>query len=136
MRTISRHLAGLLSALVLSGCATVQRTAGVGEVDRHLSARTGEQVSWQQTAEERHAAETKVSELLATELTVEKAVRIALLAVARREDAIGLGRPLRQVGAERNNAPIQNALGAYASAFPQVRPTNDPARFHLASGTN
>jgi cobalt-zinc-cadmium efflux system outer membrane protein len=82
MRTTNRHrwaLAGLLSALVLSGCATVQRTAGVSEVDRQLSARTGEQVSWQQNAEERRAAEAKVSELLATELTAEKAVRIALL---------------------------------------------------------
>ncbi len=82
MRTISRHrrpLTGLLSALVLSGCATVQRTAGVSEVDRQLSARTGEQVSWQQNADERRAAEAKVSELLATELTAEKAVRIALL---------------------------------------------------------
>lgn len=82
MRTINRHrslLAGLLSALVLSGCATVQRTAGVSEVDKQLSTRTGESVSWQQDADERRAAEAKVSELLATELTVEKAVRIALL---------------------------------------------------------
>ena len=82
MRTIIRHrlsLAALLSVLALSGCATVQRTAGLAEVDKELSSRIGERASWQQNRDEDRAAETKVRELLKDDLTAEKAVRIALL---------------------------------------------------------
>ena len=82
MRTLIEHrllVAALASAFALSSCATVQRTAGVAEVDKQLSARIGEHVSWQQSREEDRAAEAKVHDLLRDELTAEKAVRIALL---------------------------------------------------------
>jgi cobalt-zinc-cadmium efflux system outer membrane protein len=72
-------LAALLSVLALSGCATVQRTAGLAEVDKQLSSRIGERASWQQNQDEDHTAEAKVRELLKDELTAEEAVRIALL---------------------------------------------------------
>jgi len=82
MRTINRRrlsLAALLGLFVLSGCTTVQRTAGLTEVDRHVSSRTGESVTWLQDRDEDRAAEAKVRELLKDDLTPAKAVRIALL---------------------------------------------------------
>ncbi len=82
MRTISEYrvvLALALSALALSGCATMQRTAGFPEVDKQLSARVGENAGWHQNADEDRAAEAKVRELLEGELTATNAMRIALL---------------------------------------------------------
>jgi cobalt-zinc-cadmium efflux system outer membrane protein len=82
MRTINRHrllLAALLSAFALSGCATVRRTAGLAEVNQQVTTRIGESVSWQQDRDEDRAAEAKVRELLADDLTAASVVRIALL---------------------------------------------------------
>ena len=95
--------------LALSGCATVQRTAGLGEVDKQLSARIGEHVSWQQNRDEDRAAEAKVSELLAgrPDRREGRSHRAAqqprtagdLRAARDRAGRPGAGRPARQPGA-------------------------------------
>jgi len=82
MRATSRRhipLAMALSVLALAGCATVQRTAGLPEVDKQLSARVGENATWRQNTDDDRAAEARVRELLTGELTPANAVRIALL---------------------------------------------------------
>jgi cobalt-zinc-cadmium efflux system outer membrane protein len=82
MRTINRRrllLWTLVSVLALPGCAAVQRTAGLEGVDRQTKVRLGEHAAWLQNRDEDRAAEAKVGELLKGDLTVETAVRIALV---------------------------------------------------------
>ena len=82
MRLLDRHRRWLALAFVLlalPGCATVQRTAGLGQVDKQTSARLGEQATWLHSPDETRAAEAKVRALLQNELTADAAVRIALL---------------------------------------------------------
>lgn len=82
MRTVSSRpvlIAMALGTVALGGCATVQRTAGLAEVDKQLSARVGANASWHQNVDDDRAAEAKVRQLLEGELTATNAVRIALL---------------------------------------------------------
>jgi len=69
----------LLGVLAVSGCASVQRTAGLGEVEKQVSTRIGETVRWNQDRDEDRATEAKVRKLLEGELTIEEATEIALL---------------------------------------------------------
>ena len=82
MRPLNRHrraLALALSALAVAGCATVQRTGGLDQVDKQTVSRLGEHATWLQNRDEDRAAEAKVRALLADNLTADTAVRIALL---------------------------------------------------------
>jgi cobalt-zinc-cadmium efflux system outer membrane protein len=71
--------AGLVCLVAVAGCASVERTAAMADVDRAVSARIDEHVQWQQNSNEDRAAEAQVRTLLEDELSVQEAVRIALL---------------------------------------------------------
>jgi cobalt-zinc-cadmium efflux system outer membrane protein len=82
MNTISSAsllAAALLGVLAASGCASVQRTAGLGEVEQQVSKRIGETLRWNQSRDEERAAEARVRRLLEGELSIDKATEIALL---------------------------------------------------------
>lgn len=67
-------------ALVLAaGCAAVDPRAGLPDIERMVSARGRLEVSWPERPEDARRVEATVAELLAGSLTVESAVRIALL---------------------------------------------------------
>ena len=65
--------------LLLAGCATSSPEAALPAVQTQLGERAGLTATWPLTQEERAKADKAVSELLATDLTVDSAVRIALL---------------------------------------------------------
>ena len=65
--------------LFLTGCATSSPDAALPVVQAQLGERAGVAATWPLTQEDRAKAEAAVHELLATDLTVESAVRIALL---------------------------------------------------------
>ena len=74
--------AHLLLALLLmaSGCASVPREAGFGEVRTLVSAREEQRVHWNRSAQEDEEVSREIDELLKEELTAEGAVQVALLA--------------------------------------------------------
>lgn len=65
--------------LLLAGCATSSPHAALPAVQAQLGDRAEVAAAWPLTPEERAKVETSVRELLATDLTVDSAVRIALL---------------------------------------------------------
>ena len=65
--------------LLLAGCATSSPQAALPAVQTQLGDRAGIAVSWPTTSEERGKSDAAVRELLATDLTVDSVVRIALL---------------------------------------------------------
>ena len=68
-----------LAALFASGCASVPRDAGISEVQRLVAERGGEPVEWDPAAPiAAPASDAAVLPLLAGELTVERAVEVAL----------------------------------------------------------
>jgi cobalt-zinc-cadmium efflux system outer membrane protein len=71
--------ATLLGVLAVSGCAGVQPTAGLSEVEKQVSTRIGETVRWNQGHDEDRAIGARVHKLLEGELTIEEATEIALL---------------------------------------------------------
>jgi cobalt-zinc-cadmium efflux system outer membrane protein len=64
--------------LAVAGCKT-NPTAGFGDVQKTISARTGQQVEWPLAADQSEKADAAVRELVAKELTPEAAVQLALL---------------------------------------------------------
>jgi outer membrane protein TolC len=68
-----------LTALALSGCAQFSRDGGFDPVARAAQERTGQQVRWARTPEERANSHRRIAELLSHPLSVEDAVQIALL---------------------------------------------------------
>ena len=76
---LCRATAGLVFLVAAAGCASVERTAAMQDVDRAVWARIDEHVQWQQNSDEDHAAEVQIRTLLKDELSVQEAVRIALL---------------------------------------------------------
>jgi len=68
-----------LTALALSGCAQFSRDGGFDPVARAAQQRTGQQVRWARTPEERANSHRRIAELLSHPLSVEDAVQIALL---------------------------------------------------------
>jgi cobalt-zinc-cadmium efflux system outer membrane protein len=74
--------AGLVlgASLGIAGCVTVPRDAGFEQVERTVNERTGGQhVRWNRAGEDGGEVARTVHELLDTELTVDRAVQIALL---------------------------------------------------------
>lgn len=65
--------------LLLAGCATSSPEVALPEVQSQLGTRAGLTVTWPLTGEERAQAEVAVRELLGSDLTVDSAVKIALL---------------------------------------------------------
>ena len=71
----------LVSAIVLglTGCAGVNPRAGLPDVERLVSERGSLSVSWPENPEAAQDVDAVVSDILSRELTVESAVRLALL---------------------------------------------------------
>lgn len=69
----------IVGAGVISGCATVPKSAGFREVSQTVEQRTGFQVHWNQGTPEDAAVAEKLQAMLREELTPEAAVQVALL---------------------------------------------------------
>jgi cobalt-zinc-cadmium efflux system outer membrane protein len=69
----------LVSALVLTACASVPREAGFSDVQANIEQRSGHQIHWNQGTPADEEAAAKVNSLLEGELTATSAVQIALL---------------------------------------------------------
>lgn len=86
---------GLLSILLLAGCASVQIDPEWGSVKQTAQDRTGHGLVWERSEEDRVAIEKEVRQLLADGLAREEAVRIALLnnpALQGRFEEIGISK--------------------------------------------
>jgi outer membrane protein TolC len=70
---------GALVALAPTGCATLSPDGGFATVQSIAKDRAGQEVSWARTDSEFDAIKTKVGEILAHPLSVDDAVRIALI---------------------------------------------------------
>ena len=71
-----------LSVLVtagLSGCATFSEDGGFGTIGQTVKQRTGNDVTWVKTEEQRDSVEKRVAELLGKPLSPDDAVQVALL---------------------------------------------------------
>ena len=66
-------------AALLAGCANAPRDAGFSDVNAVSKDRTGHGVAWTRGVEEDRAADDATAELLAADLTLDAAVRVALL---------------------------------------------------------
>jgi len=69
--------ASILLLIGVTGCATIRPRAGFDDVERLMASRTSGQVAWKDGAD--GAVEERVRELLASELTPDAAVQLALL---------------------------------------------------------
>lgn len=78
-RNLRMPLAALSAVLVLGGCATFSADGGFGPVEQTVKARSGRDVVWAKTDEQREALAARTLELLAQPLSVESAVQVALL---------------------------------------------------------
>ncbi len=77
---MSARVAILASALlILSGCATFSQDGGFGAVERAVKERSGKDVVWAKTDDQRDSVAKRVAELLAKPLSADDAVQIALL---------------------------------------------------------
>ena len=76
--TRSKPLAIVLSALVLTGCATFSRDGGLDAVSAITTERTGHPVQREKSADDAAATQATIRQLLADPLTPDSAVRIAL----------------------------------------------------------
>jgi len=77
---LTKPLLGLVVvALASGGCAAVNARLGLPDVERLVAKRANASVSWPETAEERAQVEQRVEGILREALTVESAVRLALL---------------------------------------------------------
>jgi outer membrane protein TolC len=78
--TPRRRLAGLLaSAALLGGCASFSPDGGFAPVHQTAQERLGKELHWARSDADRDAIDQRVRELLATPLSVDDAVQIALL---------------------------------------------------------
>lgn len=80
MRSWPRALLPAAAVLLASGCASVPRDAGVGEVERIVEERTGHRLAWQPGQPIAAPDDRQLVAQLEGELTVEEAVEIALAA--------------------------------------------------------
>jgi cobalt-zinc-cadmium efflux system outer membrane protein len=71
-------LVAALPLLASTGCASVPRDAGFGDVKRLVEERTGQQVDWDPGEEITASSDERVREWLAGELTADRAVQAAL----------------------------------------------------------
>jgi outer membrane protein TolC len=74
----SKPLAIVLSALVLTGCATFSKDGGLDAVSAITTERTGHPVQREKSADDAAATQATIRQLLADPLTPDSAVRIAL----------------------------------------------------------
>lgn len=79
MSKLLHILTGLPTALLLAGCTTTDPHAALPAVQDRLASHAGAAVTWPLTDPARAEADAAVRELLGTDLTVDTAVRIALL---------------------------------------------------------
>ena len=70
--------AAMLTALILSGCATFSKDGGFDPVATEAHARLGKDLRWARTQQEQNKTDAQVKELLAHPLSAEDAVQIAL----------------------------------------------------------
>lgn len=78
----AKTLLALVAAASISlatGCATVPRDAGFGDVQATVAKRTRERIQWTRGTREDAAARTAVKRMLGANLTADEAVQIALL---------------------------------------------------------
>ena len=66
-------------SITLGGCVTFSPDGGFGVVERTVKERTGKDLAWVRTGEQRDSVEKRVAELLAKPLTADDAVQVALL---------------------------------------------------------
>jgi outer membrane protein, heavy metal efflux system len=81
--------------LALAGCAGIEPKPGFTDVQREISARTGETVEWREDAATDAAVKRTIKELLTNELGADTAVRVALLnnaALQAAYEKLGLSR--------------------------------------------
>jgi len=78
-QTRSRVLLVVLTASLLSGCASYSADGGFSGIEQTARERLGKDVQWQQTAASDETAQRRVAELLARPLSADDAVQIALL---------------------------------------------------------
>ncbi len=67
------------ASFVLAGCATFSQDGGFGAVERAVKERTGKDVVWAKTGDQRDSVEKRIAELLAKPLSADDAVQVALL---------------------------------------------------------
>lgn len=77
MRT--RIAAASMLVSLATGCAAVNPRAGLGDIERLVSQRGALEVSWPENDAAARAVDATVGELVSHELTVESAIRVALL---------------------------------------------------------
>jgi hypothetical protein len=68
----------IAAALLSAGCASVPRDAGVGDVRKIVEERSGQRLAWSPDQPIEPPSDETLRPLLAGELTVERAVEIAL----------------------------------------------------------
>jgi len=78
-KRITKLITMLSLPLILGGCASFSADGGFTTVQQFAKERIGKEVSWQRSEHELDTAAQRVSELLASPLTVDDAVQIALL---------------------------------------------------------
>src|SRR5512134_3054463 len=75
----ARVLAAALSVVVLGGCATFSGDGGFGTVEQVARDRLNKDVTWQRDDSEREGVRSTVKEILASPLSADNAVQVALL---------------------------------------------------------
>ncbi len=75
----ARVLAVALSVMVLGGCATFSKDGGFGAVEQIARVRIDKDVKWQRDDNQRESVQATVKTLLASPLSADAAVQIALL---------------------------------------------------------
>ena len=75
----TRWLGLTIVILALGGCATFSKDGGFSSVENTVREKTGKDVRWQKTDEDRNAVKNRVQEILQKPLYVDDAVQVALL---------------------------------------------------------
>lgn len=75
----ARPLAALVAAATLAGCASFSPDGGFSTVEDAARERLGKEVRWARTSTEQDAIDARVAQLLASTLSADDAVQVALL---------------------------------------------------------
>src|SRR3989304_2354055 len=75
----TRVLGVAISVMVLGGCATFSKDGGFGAVEQIARERINKEVKWQRDDNQRESAQATVRNLLASPLSADSAVQVALL---------------------------------------------------------
>jgi outer membrane protein TolC len=79
MASLNQWLVLAPMILTLGGCATFSKDGGFSLVEKTVREKTGKNVVWQKTEEDRRAVNDRVDEILRKPLSVDDAVQVALL---------------------------------------------------------